>query len=98
MSKDNYRNAVALFDGNRLTLARELAGINKTQLAQDVEASAAAVSGWESGKKRPSVAAISRLSLRLGVAVDFFITRRDKPTPPSSTPHFRSLRSTTQLA
>jgi DNA-binding protein len=98
MSKDNYRNAAALFDGNRLTLARELAGINKAQLAQDVEASAAAVSGWESGKKRPSVAAISRLSLRLGVAVDFFITRRDKPTPPSSTPHFRSLRSTTQLA
>lgn len=97
MSIENYRNAVTFFDGNKLTLARELAGINKTQLARDVSASTAAVSGWESGKKRPSAATVSRLSLRLGVTADFFVTRNDLPTPSINTPHFRSLRSTTQL-
>lgn len=60
--------------------------------------SPAAVSSWESGDKRPTPAAVAQLALALQIDPRFFSTRPGSPTASTSIPHFRSLRSTTQVA
>ena len=87
-----------LFDGARLTLGRQLAGLRKSDLAQYLEMSPTAVAAWESGAKRPTAVTVARLALSLGVDPGFFAMRPDDVAALSATPHFRSLRSTTQLA
>jgi Zn-dependent peptidase ImmA (M78 family)/transcriptional regulator with XRE-family HTH domain len=88
----------AFFDGARLTLARHLAGLRKSDLAQLVDASPTAVAAWESGAKRPAPANVRRLALSLQIDPGFFAMRPEDIAALSTTPHFRSLRSTTQLA
>jgi len=88
----------ALFDGARLTLARHLAGLRKSDLATRVDKSPTAVAAWESGAKRPTAATVAQLALSLSVEPGFFAVRPDDIAALSSTPHFRSLRSTSQLA
>lgn len=98
MSAGDRLAAVAtFFDGARLTTARQLAGLRKTELADAVGKSPASVTAWESGKKRPSPATVAQLSMGLGVDPEFF-TAGGSDAAILSTPHFRSLRSTTQLA
>ena len=91
-------DAAILFDGARLTMARHLAGLRKSELAQVVGKSPTAVTGWELGSKRPSAATVAQLALKLGVDPSFFTVTANDVVAPSSAPHFRSLRSTTQLA
>jgi Zn-dependent peptidase ImmA (M78 family)/DNA-binding XRE family transcriptional regulator len=95
---DRAADAAALFDGARLTLARNLAGLRKSELAERVDKSPTAVAGWESGAKRPTAATVAQLALSLSVDPGFFAIRSDDVAALSTTPHFRSLRSTTQLA
>ena len=90
--------AAALFDGGRLTLARLLAGLRKSDLAALVDKSPTAVAAWESGAKRPTAATVAQLALSLSVEPNFFSVRPEDIAAASSTPHFRSLRSTSQLA
>lgn len=90
-------DAAALFDGGRLTLARQLAGMRKSDLAHAIGKSPTSISAWESGSKRPTSATVAELSLGLGVDPGFFLVRGEAPAL-TSTPHFRSLRSTTQIA
>ena len=90
--------AAALFDGGRLTLARLLAGLRKSELAVLVDKSPTAVAAWESGAKRPTAATVAQLALSLSVEPNFFSVRPEDVAAVSSTPHFRSLRSTSQLA
>ena len=91
-------DVAAFFDGVRLTLARQLAGLRKSDLAELLDMSPTAVAAWESGAKRPTAVTVARLALSLGVDPGFFAMRPDDVAALSSTPHFRSLRSTTQLA
>jgi Zn-dependent peptidase ImmA (M78 family)/transcriptional regulator with XRE-family HTH domain len=91
-------DVAAFFDGARLTLGRQLAGLRKSDLAQHLEMSPTAVAAWESGAKRPTAVTVARLALSLGVDPGFFAMRPDDVAALSATPHFRSLRSTTQLA
>ena len=87
----------AIFDGARLTLARQLLGLKKVELARLIDMAPASVSAWESGTKSPNASAVARLSMALGVEPQFFASGSaiaPSPTPP----HFRSLRSTTQTA
>jgi Zn-dependent peptidase ImmA (M78 family)/transcriptional regulator with XRE-family HTH domain len=95
---DRATDVAALFDRARLTLARQLAGLRKSDLAALVGKSPTAVAGWESGAKRPSAATVAQLALALGVDPGFFAIRPDEVAAVSGTPHFRSLRSTSQLA
>lgn len=95
---DRATDAAALFDGSRLTLARHLAGLRKSDLAAKVEKSATAVTAWESGAKRPTATTVAQLALSLGVEPGFFSVRPENVAALSTTPHFRSLRSTTQVA
>src|SRR6266545_3187377 len=97
-SPDRTDEVAALFDGSRLTLARHLAGLRKSDLATRVEKSPTAVAAWESGAKRPTAATVAQLALSLSVDPGFFAVRSDDIAALSTTPHFRSLRSTSQLA
>ena len=97
-SPDQVADAAAFFDGSRLTLARQLAGLRKSELAAQVGKSATAVAAWESGAKRPAPATVAELALGLSVAPGFFAVRPDDVAALSMAPHFRSLRSTTQVA
>jgi len=97
-STDRSAEVAALFDGSRLTLARHLAGLRKSDLAGRVDKSPTAVAAWESGAKRPTAATVAQLALSLSVDPGFFAVRPDDVAASSATPHFRSLRSTSQLA
>jgi len=91
-------DAASLFDGARLMLARRLAGLRKSELAALLGKSATAVAAWESGAKRPAPATVAQLALSLAVDPGFFTVRPADVGALSTTPHFRSLRSTSQLA
>jgi Zn-dependent peptidase ImmA (M78 family)/transcriptional regulator with XRE-family HTH domain len=91
-------DAAAFFDGSRLTLARQLAGLRKSELAAQIGKSATAVAAWETGAKRPAAATVAELALGLSVSPGFFAVRPDDVAAVSTLPHFRSLRSTTQAA
>jgi Zn-dependent peptidase ImmA (M78 family) len=75
-----------------------LAGLRKSDLAGRIGKSPTAVAAWESGAKNPMPATVSELALGLSVDPGFFAVRPDDVTATSTTPHFRSLRSTSQLA
>lgn len=94
-SSTSLSNATSFFNGQRLTMARQLAGLRKSRLAEIIGMSPASVTGWESGVKQPSRATVARLALALRVEPQFFAGG----FPPSvEKPHFRSLRSTPQIA
>jgi transcriptional regulator with XRE-family HTH domain len=93
----NSQDVSRLFAGPRLTLARNLAGLRKNQLADLVDKSAAAVTAWEQGAKRPTATNVAALSLALGVEPGFFVTGSPTLRQNDALPHFRSLRSTSQL-
>ncbi|MEU0528983.1 XRE family transcriptional regulator [Amycolatopsis tolypomycina] len=95
---DRLGDVATFFDGGRLTLARQLAGLRKNGLADRIHKTPTAVAAYESGLKRPAAATIAALALALDVSPDFFITRaHDLPTA-TTAPHFRSLRSTSQIS
>ncbi|MEV4533315.1 XRE family transcriptional regulator [Asanoa sp. NPDC049518] len=89
-------NAARLFSGRRLTLARQVAGLRKNGLAEKIGKTPTAVASYENGTKRPAPATVAQLALTLKVEPSFFMGV-DAPETPIPTPHFRSLRSTTQL-
>lgn len=91
-------DASRLFDGRRLTLARQLIGLRKNALAIKIDKSATAVAAYENNTKRPAPATVAQLCLTLGVDPGFFLPGPHQSTASDSVPHFRSLRSTTQLA
>ncbi|MGV9568588.1 helix-turn-helix domain-containing protein [Streptomyces nigra] len=91
-------DASRLFDGRRLTLARQLVGLRKNALATKIDKSPTAVAAYENNTKRPAPATVAQLCLTLGVDPGFFLPGPHQPAANNSVPHFRSLRSTTQLA
>jgi len=97
-ASDRVASVAARFDGSRLTLARQLAGLRKSQLAALVGKTPTAVAGWESGTKRPTPANVAQLALSLEVDAEFFALRSARVAETVAPPHFRSLRATTQLA
>ena len=78
--------------------ARHLAGLRKNALAAAIGKSPTAVATYENGAKRPAAATVAELALALQVDPGFFLSRPGGATTAGAQPHFRSLRSTTQLA
>jgi Predicted Zn peptidase len=70
--------------------------LRKKELAERVGVSAAAVSQYEKGTTTPTPRTLAALSLALGTPVEFFAADRPLGEAPTTTAHFRSLRSTTQ--
>ena len=85
------------FDGTRLALARHLAGMRKSELANNIDRSPSAVTAWEAGAKQPTAANIAELAIGLKVDPWFFAVRGEDVTTINVAPHFRSLRSTSQV-
>lgn len=83
--------AATFFNGERLAMARQLAGLKKAHLAALIEMSPASVTAWESGAKQPNRATVAKLALALKVEPQFF---GGGAPPRVNKPHFRSLRST----
>jgi Zn-dependent peptidase ImmA (M78 family)/DNA-binding XRE family transcriptional regulator len=93
-AEDDLETVRALFDGRRLTQARQLAGLAKSDLADDVDLSGAAIGQFESGDARPSVATLSNLARVLDVPAAFFTANRTLYSVAGDEGHFRSVRST----
>lgn len=91
-------DVAAAFDGSRLTLARHLAGLRKSDLANQIDKSATAVAAWENGSKHPSAATVGQLAIGLGVDPGFFVARPNDIAGVSELPDFRHLRATSQRA
>lgn len=79
----------------RLTMARELAGLRKRDLAETIGRTAAAVSQYELGQSRPSAETLARCAAALDVPVSFFTIGRPQLRLDTAHAHFRSLRTTT---
>jgi Zn-dependent peptidase ImmA (M78 family)/DNA-binding XRE family transcriptional regulator len=91
------QTAAALFDPQRLRLARQLSGLRRLELAELVGVSAAAISQFENGVTRPRPATLAELALRLNLPVAFFQSNGRPPISLSTDQtFFRSLRRTTQ--
>src|SRR2546422_11340647 len=72
---DDFSVAHLLFDGARLTLAREYAGLRKVELARVIEVTPGAITQFEPGRSKPSRGTVAALSLALGFAPAFFRIR-----------------------
>lgn len=96
-TRTRAQEVAPFFDGTRLALARHLGGLRKSELAKNIKRSPSAVTAWESGAKQPTAANIAELAIGLQVDPWFFAVRGEDVTNVNVAPHFRSLRSTTQL-
>lgn len=96
-TRTRAQEVAPFFDGTRLALARHLGGLRKSELARNIKRSPSAVTAWESGAKQPTAANIAELAIGLQVDPWFFAVRGEDVTNVNVAPHFRSLRSTTQL-
>lgn len=92
------RSAAALFDPDRLRLARQLKGLKRSELAELVGLSAAAISQFEGGSAKPRASTLAEIALRLGMPASFFAsTGRELLAIPTEQTFFRSLRRTSQV-
>ncbi|WP_198950222.1 XRE family transcriptional regulator [Kineosporia sp. A_224] len=85
------------FDGERLALARRLARMPRTVVARHLGVSPAAITQFERGHARPTMALLAQMSLTLGVPREFFRLGRPVKSLPATSAHFRSLRATPAL-
>lgn len=97
----DIHTAARLFHPEQLTLARELRGLTRLEVAAKIGKTPSAVSQFESGRARPDGQTIARLMLALGMPASFF-GRTPQAVPfrliPVEQGHFRSLRSVSQRA
>lgn len=80
--------AASFFNGERLTMARQLKGLKKSHLATLIKMSPASVTAWESGAKQPNRATVAKLALALQVEPQFFA---GGAPPKTDKPNFLSL-------
>ena len=88
--------AAHLFDPARLTIARELRGRTKAELAARVGKTAAALGQFENGRARPDATTLASIALGLGLPISFFARQQKSPMMTLDLCHFRSLRSASQ--
>lgn len=81
------------FEPARLTQARVRLSMTKTDLAAEVEVSAAAIGQYEAGINAPRTDVLDRLAKALDVHPDFFGVGRPLARIDTVNAHFRSLRS-----
>jgi Zn-dependent peptidase ImmA (M78 family)/DNA-binding XRE family transcriptional regulator len=93
---DDWHLAAHLFRAEQLTLARELRGFTKVELAARIGKTASAISQFETGRTKPDVQTIASLQLALQVPLPFFTTASQASALTTDSAFFRSLRSTSQ--
>ncbi|MCW8128951.1 MAG: helix-turn-helix domain-containing protein [Planctomycetota bacterium] len=65
--------------GDRIKVAREKAGLNQTQLAEQLGVMQSALSHWERNVKKPSREHVEKLCAILNLTADWFLTGPEKP-------------------
>jgi len=85
------------FDPARLTLARRLAALPRTRLGKAVGVTPSAITQYEKGQTKPTLAVLDGLAEVLDVPAEFFRAGHPVPALSACGAHFRSLRSTTAL-
>lgn len=92
------KGTVDTFSGSRLSVARRMARLPRTELARRVGVTPTAITQLEKGYNKPTTTVAAELSLALGVPREFL--QRSVAAQPiaASTAHFRSLRSTPALS
>lgn len=96
MSRQQTLTDIArLFDPARLTQARRINKLSKSELHQMVGVSAAAIGQYERGEVRPRAETIAALAEALGVLPGFFAHGRPRAQVEIAEASFRRLRSTT---
>lgn len=88
--------AAHLFKPERLTLARELRGLTKTELAERIQKSPGAISQFEVGRTKPEAGTVAAMALALQVPAGFFARSGGRQPLATESAYFRSLRSTSQ--
>jgi len=88
------RPVAQAFSPARLTLARQVAGRTKRQLAEAIDKTAAAVTQFELGQARPSAETLAFCAQALDLPVAFFAGGRPQLVVDTGMAHFRSLRAT----
>jgi Zn-dependent peptidase ImmA (M78 family)/transcriptional regulator with XRE-family HTH domain len=83
------------FQGARLTIARELRGLTRADLASRIDKTPSAISQFEAGRSRPDGRTLAAIALVLGVPAGFFARPDCRPLTIEAC-HFRSLRSASQ--
>lgn len=92
------RATVALFDPQRLEIARKCNALRRSELASLIGISPSAVTQLESGQTKPSSGTLSKIALALGFPLEFFLDDgRRSPVKDHGSAFFRSLRATRQL-
>lgn len=91
---DLARPVAKAFSPARLTLARQVAGKSKRQLAEFIGKTAAAVTQFELSQSKPSPETLAACAQALDLPVTFFAGGRPQLTVNTGKAHFRSLRAT----
>lgn len=97
MTGGDARLVPELFDGDRLRQARMYRGLRKVEVADKIDVSPAIIGQYESGKTRPSVAALASICLKLAFPPEFFERRGTSARVTEGQAHFRKLRATSKL-
>lgn len=84
------------FIAQRLTLARELSGLSKTELAERIGKTAGALSHFEGGRAQPDPTTLATLALALGMPREYFCLPLRAARLGLDDCNFRSLRSASQ--
>lgn len=93
-SVERARSVIRAFSPGRLTMARQVAGMTKRQLAEAIGKTATSVTQFELGQARPSADTLAALAETLKVPVPFFAAGRPQLALDIGSAHFRSLRAT----
>lgn len=89
--------AISDFDPSRMALARRLAGLRRTALAEAADVTPAAITQYEKGQARPSLPVVEAMATAMDVSPAFFRAGHPVSSLDASGAHFRSLRSTSAL-
>lgn len=95
MNQPKLNDIARVFDPARLTQARRIARMTKTELHQKVGVSAAAIGQYERGEVKPRAETIAALAEALRVPPGFFAHGRPRAQVEIAEASFRRLRSTT---
>lgn len=94
---DSPQFALDRLDPRRITFAREMRGLTKKELADEIRKTPPAISQIEKGLIRPDLETLVQLSMALQVPAIFFMKRKHDRNPiQMDACHFRAKAATTQ--
>jgi Zn-dependent peptidase ImmA (M78 family)/DNA-binding XRE family transcriptional regulator len=92
----NIYSVAHQFNPDRLKVAREFRGLQKKELAIQINVTPSALTQFENGTARPNIQTVARLSLALNFPPAFFASVKPFRVVSSDQCHFRSLITSSQ--